>query len=509
MKPAPWRWFRAGALVVVFVLSVMPLAFLVPAAAMHPDVALAALSARRLALLVRSVDLAVVVALVATALGTVAALWAWCHRGPAARAIVAIGVVGMFVPPAAHAAGWAALVGTTGAARGVVTTTAAHVTAWLPIAFLIAWLGLSAIDRDAVDAARVGGGDGRAVFVMGLRGVAPAATIAAAMVALLALGDYSVPSTFSVDTYAMEIFAEYAANGPETALALSWPLVALGALTVFSISGPFAALAERAGGSLGAWAAPPRLPARGRLVLAAGAGVFGLGAGLVLVTLGVGTAGPAAAARALSQAAPDLWTTAWVAGVSAVVAGGVALLGGIPAAPGRPLPVAFFAVAVGAVVAPPPVVGAGLIAVWNRPETALLYDSALMHVFASCARFVPLALVLAASAAERLDRAVLETSLVSVRPSRAAFRVVVPQLVPAAVAAALIVLALSAGELGATIMVLQPGSSTATVRAYNLLHYGAASDVAAMALAVALAGVAAAGLAVRALSRTVSGGVHR
>ena len=78
-------------------------------------------------------------------------------------------------------------------------------------------------------------------------------------------------------------------------------------------------------------------------------------------------------------------------------------------------------------------------------------------------------------------------------PRRAWAAVLAPSLAPSALAGSLVVAALATGELGATLMVLPPGSSTATARAYNLLHFGALGDVAAIGLLVAACGTVLAG----------------
>jgi iron(III) transport system permease protein len=66
---------------------------------------------------------------------------------------------------------------------------------------------------------------------------------------------------------------------------------------------------------------------------------------------------------------------------------------------------------------------------------------------------------------------------------------------PGFVAAACVVFALAAGELGATLVVAPPGQATLTMRIYNYLHYGASQTVAGLCLIMAStalgAGVAA------------------
>ena len=61
-------------------------------------------------------------------------------------------------------------------------------------------------------------------------------------------------------------------------------------------------------------------------------------------------------------------------------------------------------------------------------------------------------------------------------------RIHLPLLIPGLLAAAGVMLVFSVGELGATLLVLPPGSSTITIRVYNYLHYGGSASVAALCL---------------------------
>ena len=83
-----------------------------------------------------------------------------------------------------------------------------------------------------------------------------------------------------------------------------------------------------------------------------------------------------------------------------------------------------------------------------------------------------------------------------------------PLLAPGLVAAACMVFALSAGELGATLLVIPPGLETVTIRMYNYLHYGSSGAVAGLGLVMTALMLAAGGMAVAAMrgwSRLMNG----
>jgi len=137
------------------------------------------------------------------------------------------------------------------------------------------------------------------------------------------------------------------------------------------------------------------------------------------------------------------------------------------------------------VAVPAPLVGVGLIVVWNRPGLDAVYDSGAMPVLAAVARFAPLAVAIVAAQWRRVDPALLDVARVlQARPWQAGLQVTLPLLAPGCLAGMGVVFVLSLGELGATLLVAPPGRSTLTLRIYNYLHYGAAGDVAGLCLVV-------------------------
>ena len=72
------------------------------------------------------------------------------------------------------------------------------------------------------------------------------------------------------------------------------------------------------------------------------------------------------------------------------------------------------------------------------------------------------------------------------------------------VTSALIVFALSLGELGGTLLVIPPGRETLTIRLFNYLHYGGTEEVAGLCLALVVVMMTLTGLAGYAYNRSVS-----
>jgi len=155
-----------------------------------------------------------------------------------------------------------------------------------------------------------------------------------------------------------------------------------------------------------------------------------------------------------------------------------------------------WALAIVPLAIPPPLVGIGLIAVWNRPQFSLVYGSSLMPVLAGLARFAPLGVIILASQLRRINPLLIDAARI-LQPGRWQIlrRIWLPLLAPGILAAAGIIFALTLGELGATLLVTPPGQATLTMRIYNFLHYGASDTVAGLCLMMAAVTLAAAVIA--------------
>jgi iron(III) transport system permease protein len=501
---APWRPAGVSGAVLLVALSVLPIAILVPAALANLDVAAEVLSPRRLGLLLSSVRLASIVLIIDTTIATGAVLWAAAAGKRRALPVMAIALAAAFVPPVAHAAAWTAVADALRRLMGLAVTpltglpaaALAQGTAFLPLTVAIGMAGVMAVDPLLLDAARVSRTDSSAMIRVLVPLAMPMLLAGGGVAALLSLGDEAVPSAFGVETGAMELFSAYAADGRAGAtLALAWPLTLVAVATAALCALPLRRVSLRASAGRPLWSTPPFFGLGTRAAVGAGAALAVAGSALTFGALAVAAWPPGAAGRAIAAAAPDIATTCFVALTCAVIATVVGLLAGTPARPASNPARWVWGIALLAAVVPAPVVGAGLVALYNHAATASVYDSVAMPVLASLARFAPLAALAVSLAATRLDRSPLEASLISGRPARAFGRVVLPQLLAPAVGGGLLVGAFAAGELGATVMVIPPGTSTAVVRAFNLLHYGSSEQVAAIALATAAIGIASAAAA--------------
>jgi 2-aminoethylphosphonate transport system permease protein len=172
--------------------------------------------------------------------------------------------------------------------------------------------------------------------------------------------------------------------------------------------------------------------------------------------------------------------TAAVAGLLAVVAGTWAALA-LPAAPGwlrRILdPLLHLPVAIPSVV-----VGLGLLVAFSQ-RPVLLNGTRWIVIVAHAVLIVAFAYSTVSAAVTRLDPAYSEVAAsLGARPARVLWRIRLPMLLPAIGAAASLSIALSMGEVGATIMVYPPDWRTLPVSIFALTDRGRVFDAAAETL---------------------------
>jgi iron(III) transport system permease protein len=451
---------------------------------------------RRLTLLLRSVGLAAGVAFGGLVLGIPVAMLLWRYRsGP--RAILRwLLLILVPIPPYLHALGWSAffikvndLLSTSGlpviAFRGWFASWWVQLMALLPIAIGLTLIGLESIDSRLIDAARMARVDfdvfRRIVLPLG----APILLAGSAILFLLSLIDYSVPSLFQVTTYALEIFADFSAsNDPGRAFLLSTPLLIITFGGILFLQARLRHAALRPPLKARIWENPPRWPiwliTFQRLATA-----------LLLIQILV----PLISQLILTGSFSNLASTIRAAGDEIRSTSSIALLASALTIP-MAIPIArrllnknpyWWVLTTLPLAVPSPLIGIGLIVIWNHPVTVEVYTSSAMPIMASIARFAPLAAFLLLTQMRRIDPTLIEAARILQRNNLLTWlRIRLPLLLPGLLGTAGIISILTVGELGATLLVAPPGEATLTMRIYSFLHYGASETVAGLGLVMSL-----------------------
>lgn len=136
---------------------------------------------------------------------------------------------------------------------------------------------------------------------------------------------------------------------------------------------------------------------------------------------------------------------------------------------------------------PGPLIGLGLVAIFNRPDWPWLleiYDRSIVVVaIAQLLRVLPLCTLVLWYALRTIPSELLASAtLEGATPRVRFFRIVLPQRWGAVAIVWLMALALAGGELSASILVLPPGVITLPIQIFNLIHYGVDDRVAGISL---------------------------
>lgn len=463
-------------------------------------------SGRRWGLLLRSLGLSAGVALFDIVLGIliVCAAWRWSRRWAWMRWLP---LALLALPPYIHALAWNDLLYQLHTRLGFIYPAGIWVSGWvmalalLPVGIGLALVGLETVTPALVDAARIHHDDMTALWRVVLPLAGPLLAAGGGLLFLLSLMDYSIPSLFGVNVYALEIFAEFSASHqPVRALLLATPLLAVSVAVLFAGQRwlRHAAQLPVRGGS--PWSTPPRWSSGFATAQHFALAIWGVQTLLPLATLARLTWTGEGLRSTLHPALRDLGFSFGIAGAAAILSLPLAWLL-LDALTQRARLAAFGWLVFLPAAIPAPLVGIGLVTLWNRPAFGAIYATAWMPILAALARFAPLTVLLALAQQQRVDPLLWDAARIfQTGDSHAAWRVRLPLLSPGLLAGASLVFALTLGELGATLIVTPPGQSTLTLRIYNYLHYGASDVVAGLCLVMVLLTLAAGGAGVLSLA---------
>jgi iron(III) transport system permease protein len=448
---------------------------------------------RRGHLLWQSIKLAGVVAIAGTMVGTVIACLGWQYQTVRRWRWCLLPL--LLIPPYIHALAWSKLGTVLGEALTLVGINGdilspwwgcvwIELMAWLPLAVGLALIGFLAVPIEPIEAARLLVKDEQVLQQVVLPLAMPSFWASGALLFLLSLTDYSIPSLFGVSSYALEIFAEYSAsNEPIRAFFLALPLLLVSALGIIFLQAPLQQTLQKRI-QCPAWQIPWQWPP---WLLAIQAIAAGLGLLQIIVPLGslavINLQEAQYPLNTLESALPDAAFTLGLAGATAVLSLPLALGMGALLQKEGPWQWLVWTLLIGALILPAPLVGVGLIALGNSPWGNPFYGGLAMPLLAHLARFAPMAALILFAQQRQLDPNLWDSTFFVPGPRwRVWLYLRFPLVLPGLLAAASVVFAFSAGELGATLIVIPPGYSTLTLRIYNYLHYGASGEVALLCL---------------------------
>jgi iron(III) transport system permease protein len=478
----------------------------------------------------RSTGSALVSAVVALVLGAPFAILVERSRAGAKRMFWALGLLVLMVPPYIAAEGTIVLLGPAGKISKSVATliglgpsstdpielarfvVPSYVYTWLavgvvmggclfPIVALAVASALRRTDRRVFESARIAQGK-RGVHEVAKHILIPPALGAGLLVFAITLTEFAVPQLLRVRTVGEAVYERIQEGDLATAAALCLPLLpivvgagALGAYVLLrarvaslaSLEGEVPKFTGRSAGRAGdVWAG----------IMTFGALIPGLIVPIAsLIWLAVTAKLPQASAigthkvlrasgfadslrGAWDLAHNDAVRTVLMAGIAASVATVFAIVlvrltssigwGPVLGVLGAGLAI------------PAPIIGLGLIILWNHDWSAVVYQGKSIVVLAWFARFLPIAIFLAQGALARVPRELESAAALAGRnPFERFTAVVIPNAAPGLIAAWLATYVLCATEFSATLLIAPPGSPMLAPSVVNLMRRGQDPEIAA------------------------------
>jgi len=456
-------------------------------------------SLRKATLLLNSLLLAGSVAIVGTSIALLAATAAAAQSNLWQRVFRWLLIATVVLPPYVHALTWTTIfdrlnavllsLGLTGLHfHGWVASAWVQVIAFLPLAVLITQAGFRRVEEQLVAAARTQRADLEVLWWVVLPLAKPLLLAGSGLLFLLSLMDYSIPYLFGKNVYTLEVFADFSIhNQPGRTLMVAFPLVGMALLIILISFAGARSLVVPSQGEDHLWCSGMSLPKWFHylqnfsiifLVIAALAP-------LIMLSALVGSLPELIAS--LTNGAPETLFTLTTSLLTGLICLPFALAASrVLAIPDR-RSLALWLITLLVLAIPPSLVGIGQVALWNRSLFGGLYGSDTMVVLTNLTRFMPLAAIVLTGQQRRTDQLLVDaTRLFQKNTAHGWWKIRLPMLAPGLLAAACLVMVLSAGELAATLIVIPPGRATLTLRIYNFIHYGSPEAVAGLSLALVM-----------------------
>jgi iron(III) transport system permease protein len=359
------------------------------------------LSSRRSGLLAASIGLAALVAFTGIAVGVLLVSLLWRVSRNVLLAVLLAMLALAAIPPYIHALTWSSLLGYVNGYLPAIPVSGWGISYWveflalLPLATLLSWVAFASVDNHLVEAGRVFRPDINAFLRILLPLSGPALGAAFGFLFLICCSDYSIPSLFGADVYALDIFAQFSASG-SSALAFLYalPLMVVTIIVMVSCRSGIRTLAQTPDWLSSRFGTAPRFPRFFVWLQVIACGIIALQilvlfSGLILTTGTLSTF-----IRSVTVAQGELT-------YSLLIVVGVILVS-LPLAlaaayelkqPGLRGTVAWTLVLLPMAI-PASLTGIGMIMFWNTPGPGMLHPGLLMPVLVSVARFAPFAAII-------------------------------------------------------------------------------------------------------------------
>ncbi len=373
---------------------------------------------------------------------------------------------------------------------GMVPCILVEILSFLPLACAAALIGLEQMDVREWKAAILFQGADKAFFRVVLPGQFPYVLAMGAVIFVLSITDYSIPSLFQVNVYAMEIFSDYSAAGESAhSMMLSGPLLAAALMVLLPALYPLKNV-------------PTPQPVRERLQPRYSVGLRAAGTAMVVllvlqILFPVLSLVPyiGSLPGETVSAAEELWNSCLTGALAVLLmlvpSAGMALRLRRGAereegAEGHGKRMACFllwAVAVLPMAVPGVLSGIGVLKLISDSPLHMLRGGVLMPAIGMAIRYLPFGMLIGYGCYIRMDlSAIRAAQLLQPRKGKALLLVQLRLMAPGLIASGIAVFLLTLGDVGTALILMPAGMEPLSVKIYNYLHYGSSETVAAFCL---------------------------
>lgn len=355
--------------------------------------------------------------------------------------------------------------------------------AWLPLGTLIVYDAMTKIPKELMEVGQLLSHDLKVFFKIWLPQSKTGMIIVALGIFLLTFNDYSVPSTFAVTTFPMEIFASYSISlNAGDAMISSIPMLFLGlgfALPLIaSINKQF-------------FSAPStkddtfiyQMNFTRKYVSKISMVTIFIVIVLPLIVLMQETS--FSSFSLMRDGGYEILSTLFICLGGSILALPIMILTAFAVIHHKKRQRLILLLILLPTLISPALIGAALIHLMNRLVFRWVYLSHMMGMLAVMIRFMPFGILVILAGLKKIPEDFLSVAYMTAKNYKEPYiKIILPLTIPSIVIALGLVFLLGLGELGASVMVLPPGISTITVRIFGYLHYGATELIAEVSIVV-------------------------
>lgn len=395
-------------------------------------------------------------------------------------------LVPIFIPPSIIALTWIGILGESKHLYSPMSAVIMLTLCYFPFITLLSIGGISSVGRNIEEAARLDYGNLGVLWHITIPYASKFIIAATLFVFVFAISNYEIPALLGVHTFPVEIFARFsAAYDYASAFMLSIPLVIL-CTALIIIAGKtmqnkdYIAVNQN-------WEKPWKIPLNKKhqgLIFAGISILLCISVLLPLIILFLKAGKPIVYQKAFQSSLPELrFTLIWTVTGAALICGVSFFISYMIERSKSIIKHFLYYASLIPFGIPATVVGILLIKLFNRPALSFLYTTPFILIIAYFIRFAPFSIRVLCASIGHLDKNLEDQACIDGAGFfKRLFFIVVPLCSFALIISFAIIFTLAIGELGTTILVIPPGSSTFILRIYTLMHYGASKLVAAQAL---------------------------